>query len=147
LTKTLYTIDSLDMKKVHGSDIFLFAFLALLGGVWFVFRGFYGSFYIPPAGEILSFLLLAPVAEELFFRGILQDGLIEKVKGSVVSFTYANILTSVIFAAVHIPFWGFAHSALVFFPSLAFGLLYDRTGNLIFPMFLHAIYNLNIFIV
>jgi len=92
-------------------------------------------------------MIFAPVAEELFFRGVLQDAFRVRISGGFFAVSYANILTSVLFALVHIPFWGGAHAGLVFFPSVAFGLLYDRTGRLIYPIALHSLYNLNIFMV
>ena len=60
--------------------------------------------------------------------------------------SWANVLTSLAFAALHLisqpPLWAF----LVFFPSLAFGWLREASGGLIFPIILHIFYNLGFFL-
>ena len=55
--------------------------------------------------------------------------------------SHANILTSVLFTALHFinhpPLW----AAAVLFPSLVFGLFKDRSGGLAAPIILHVFYN------
>lgn len=147
MTKTLYTIDDLLMYKNQYSDILILVLFIFAGCLWFAVRLIYGSVQALPLSDIFYFILFAPVAEELFFRGVLQDTLKQRTNRRISALTYANIFTSLVFAAVHIPFWGAMHSSLVFIPSLIFGFLYDRTGKIIFPVILHMFYNLNIFIV
>lgn len=102
---------------------------------------------MPPLKNILIVVLLAPVAEELFFRGVVQSWLKIRFNGQFAFITYANIITSFIFAVIHIPYWGIFHALLVFLPSLIFGFLYDKTGKIHYSVILHIFYNLNIFIV
>ncbi|XOB66446.1 JDVT-CTERM system glutamic-type intramembrane protease MrtJ [Deferribacteres bacterium DY0037] len=135
------------MDKKRTSDFNIMLVFILGGLVWFAVRLSYGAFRLPEAKEILIFLLLAPVAEELFFRGVVQDILRRKVASVMLGISLANIITSLCFTLFHIPFWGYMHSALVFIPSIIFGFLYDRTGKLAYSVILHSIYNLNIFIV
>lgn len=84
---------------------------------------------------IMVVVVMAPVTEELVFRGFVYGGL-RKVLG----FFPAALLTSVIFAAVHLQFnW------VQFFQILLLGLilawLYEHKGNLVAPMVAHAVYN------
>lgn len=76
---------------------------------------------------------VAPFAEELIFRGYFY-AVTKKYVGSFVALT----ITSLLFAVVH----GHAFSIPALF-TLAFclGLAYERTGSLIVPMIMHAIFN------
>ena len=141
------TIDSFIMKRFESHNLLWLLVLSGAGILWFFFRMSGGHVSIPPAGDIFTFIILAPLAEELFFRGVVQDFLKKRLSGALFMISFANIAASVIFAAAHVPFWGFPHAVLVFIPSLAFGFMYDRTGTLVYPVILHTIYNFNIFIV
>jgi len=98
-----------------------------------------------PLREPLRFLypaLLYPVVEELVFRGLLQDLFHRRLKPWYAGpFSHANVLTSVLFTALHFinhpPLW----AAAVFVPSLVFGFFKDRTGRLAAPIVLHVFYN------
>lgn len=98
----------------------------------------------PP--ELLLWLklsLLMPVLEEVVFRGGLQSALYERqpFKRQLVGLSLANVLTSVVFASLHLlsqpPLW----AALVFLPSLVFGWARDRYLSVWPCIVLHAIYN------
>lgn len=98
----------------------------------------------PPAWLVLLKLaLLVPILEEIVFRGGLQGFLISKPAFSKSWFglSVANIVTSVIFAAMHLiynpPVW----AMLVFIPSLVFGWARDRYNSIIPSIILHAVYN------
>jgi len=98
-----------------------------------------------PLREPLRFLypaLLYPVVEELVFRGLVQDLVHRRLKPwHVGPLSHANLLTSVLFTALHFvnhpPLW----AAAVFVPSLVFGFFKDRTGQLAAPIVLHVFYN------
>jgi len=103
------------------------------------------------------FLLLAgvyPVLEELVFRGGLQGRLREISWGArrFGPLSLANVLTSIVFTALHF----FVHpplaAALVFAPSLVFGYFRDRTNGdrthgLGAPVVLHCWYNAGYFLI
>lgn len=79
---------------------------------------------------------IAPVAEELFFRGILQNALVNftQSRGSAIA------LAAVAFGVVHAS-QPDTIAALIFFGVLL-GYAYERTGSLIVPIAIHAAFNL-----
>ena len=86
--------------------------------------------------------LFYPVVEELIFRGLIQDMAHRHLKPwRLGPLTHANILTSLLFTALHFinhpPLW----AAAVLIPSLLFGFFKDRTGGLAAPILLHVFYN------
>jgi len=86
--------------------------------------------------------LFSPVVEELVFRGLLQDLLRQRIKPwRLGPLSHANILTSLVFTALHFinhpPGW----AAAVLIPSLLFGFFKDRTGALTAPILLHVFFN------
>jgi membrane protease YdiL (CAAX protease family) len=92
-------------------------------------------------------LVAAPVVEELAFRGFIQDfahqwfGRLQLNKVGVCGLTCANMATSVLFAACHIPYQAPHLAALVMLPSLMLGKLKELTG-LVFPcVLMHAWFN------
>lgn len=95
---------------------------------------------------ILAHLLLVALPEELFFRGYLQKRIAEASPPQpprpppLVS--RANLIASIVFALSHLVIgWDPARLA-VFFPSLLFGLLRERTDGLAAPIVCHALFNL-----
>ena len=98
-----------------------------------------------PFREPLRFVypaLLYPVIEEIIFRGFLQEFIQARLRPwRLGPLTHANILTSLIFTALHFinhpPLW----AAAVLLPSLLFGLTKDRSGGLAAPIVLHVFYN------
>ncbi len=98
-----------------------------------------------PLREPLRFAypaLLYPIVEELVFRGLIQDLAHRHLRPwSLGPLSHANLLTSLLFTALHFinhpPLW----AAAVFFPSLVFGFFKDRTGRLAAPITLHVFYN------
>ncbi|XPV77980.1 MAG: JDVT-CTERM system glutamic-type intramembrane protease MrtJ [Desulfovibrio sp.] len=93
-------------------------------------------------------LLIGSCTEEILFRALLQDYLSDKrtlKKSSPIIPSGANILTSLVFATLHLfthsPIW----AAATFFPSLIFGEIWDRHKKLSLCIALHAVYNLSYF--
>lgn len=111
-----------------------------------------GGWALPePAGLVswpyLYLAVLAPVMEELAFRGALQGWVLETGFGRrrTLGLTGANLVVSVAFTAIHFayhpPLWAVA----VLFPSLVFGHLRDRTGSVLPAMAVHIFYNVGYF--
>lgn len=80
--------------------------------------------------------VVAPFAEEVFFRGILQSA----VRNMTRSPRAAILVASVVFAAVHLS-QPHAIPALLFL-GVSLGTAYERTGSLLVPVIVHAAFNL-----
>ena len=97
--------------------------------------------------QMLVLSILYPMLEETVFRGIIQPTFHTRLKGRLGLFSYANILTSILFSLAHLPnhepIWALA----VFIPSLAFGLLKDIYKTLLAPVALHSYYNAGYFLI
>lgn len=98
--------------------------------------------------RMLALLVLAPVAEEIVFRGGLQRLLRHWPAGrtSWQSISAANVLTSTVFALAHL--WNHPPlAALGVLPvSLLLGWAYERSGQrLAPPIVLHLYFNLALF--
>lgn len=85
--------------------------------------------------NIFMIALLPAVTEELLFRGIVAR-LFRKMTGSI---HWAAILSAVLFAAIHMQFYGFLPRFLL---GLVFAYMLFRTGNLWIPVAAHFINNL-----
>jgi membrane protease YdiL (CAAX protease family) len=84
--------------------------------------------------SLLAVAVLAPVAEEIFFRGMLQSML----RNYFTSPWPAVVLSSVFFAASHMNLhWAPALAVL----GLVLGYNYERTGRLMAPIIIHALFN------
>ncbi len=90
--------------------------------------------------------LFYPVLEEIVFRGLVQDLAHRHLRpwhlGPV---SHANLLTSLLFTALHFihqpPLW----AAAVILPSLVFGYFKDKYHSLTAPILLHVFYNAGFF--
>lgn len=89
----------------------------------------------------LAELVLVALPEEAFFRGYLQSRLAERVPGRLGLVTHANLVASALFALGHFGTSVSIARASVFFPSLLFGLLRERTGGVVVPALYHALCN------
>lgn len=99
---------------------------------------------------VLTTLILVALPEEWFFRAYFQQIVTSRIiellsaKGQV-SRLYplhaANVITSVFFALLHLPIQG-VRGGLVFFPSLLFGFVYQKTNDLVLLVLLHAVSNI-----
>ena len=93
----------------------------------------------------ISFLLIGP-GEELLFRGIVQNRLVEALgRGPGI------LLATLLFAAAHVfsltgPLTGRAVTILLLFvPGLVLAVSYEFTGNLVVPSLIHGAYNATLF--
>ncbi|MCY2931197.1 MAG: type II CAAX endopeptidase family protein [Planctomycetota bacterium] len=133
------------------------AFIAWLA-VWPVCMGLHGliTYWLPDlAGQIhplldfapkasgfwkvlifLSAALLAPLAEEVFFRGFIQSAL----RRFTVSPWLAITITSVLFGLAHVRAQPAAVPSLVIL-GMVLGYNYERTGRLLAPILIHVLFN------
>lgn len=103
-----------------------------------------------PLHAFPAFVLLGlayPVVEEVLFRGLLQGWLRERPRLRVSRFgiTPANLITSLVFTALHFINHPPLAAAAVLAPSLVFGYFRDRHDSLIAPIWLHCFYNIGYF--
>jgi len=88
--------------------------------------------------EPLAFMILAvtvvPVAEEVFFRGMLYNALRRRFHPVV-----AALLQAVVFGLAH-PF-GLAFAAIITFVGVALAVVYEWRKTLLAPVLLHAMIN------
>ncbi|MFW5870936.1 MAG: CPBP family intramembrane glutamic endopeptidase [Verrucomicrobiota bacterium] len=79
-------------------------------------------------------IILAPVAEEILFRGIILPSVLKHCR------TWLGVIfVSLLFAAIH----GQAHfAAPLFVMGMAFALSYIATGSLVTPIIVHSLFNL-----
>ncbi|OQW96238.1 MAG: hypothetical protein BWK77_05735 [Verrucomicrobia bacterium A1] len=78
-------------------------------------------------------VVIAPVAEEVLFRGIVMPSLARHV-----GVAGALVASAAVFAAMHM---NVAATAPLFVLGLVFGLAYLYTGSLTVPIALHAVFN------
>lgn len=88
-----------------------------------------------PVIMIITAVIMAPVFEEIVFRGIIQKGLIN----AGVQPWKAILFASVVFGLVHANPWQFVGAALL---GCVLGLVYYKTKSLLLPILLHAFNNL-----
>lgn len=82
---------------------------------------------------VVMAVAVAPIAEEFIFRGYLYP-VAKKYAGPFA----ALVATSLLFAVVH----GHAFSIPALFTlAVCLGLAYERTGSLLVPMIMHAVFN------
>jgi len=82
---------------------------------------------------IILAVILAPVLEELLFRGIIYGFLRKKQ-----SLGFSCLVTSLLFALMHTHIFSFIP---LFALGVAFSLTYERTRNILIPIGLHAVHN------
>lgn len=83
--------------------------------------------------NLVTFVLLAPILEELIFRGIMLDGLLRRTAP-----WKAILLSSFLFALVHLNPWQFISAMVI---GIFAGWVYFRTRNLLYPMLIHITNN------
>ncbi len=104
-----------------------------------------GLVTLPPVLVVLQ-LVISPLLEEILFRGLIMKELM-----NLLPVYSANVLTSLLFAAVHLPYW-IAHGGLtqgvlanavgVFVFSLVASWLFAKTASIWPPTLAHIANNL-----
>lgn len=86
---------------------------------------------------LFAVIAIAPLGEELLFRGYLQ----KKIGAIVSNMLFGVVLSSVLFAALHYGFGSFVELAAAFTASMLFGN-FVRENKLVLPaIFAHALIN------
>ena len=88
--------------------------------------------------EFFSAIIIAPISEELFFRGVLFNRL--KIRKG---FVFGLVVSSLIFGLCHINYPDhFSHVIYTCIFGMCLCILYSRTDNLLLNMLVHACYNI-----
>lgn len=112
-------------------------------GLWLVMPHGFAATPAASLWSIISFVLLWPAVEELLFRGVMQRELLRvaALSKGYAGISGANLVASILFAALHLvnhpPLW----AAAVLVPSLALGYTLERYQRLLVPMLLHSLFN------
>jgi len=137
----------------------------ILKGIWYQFKwgvisltdpifylflslGFFGLYVPEPDIELsLGTLFLKALFEEFFFRFLLQEGLdrLLRYRWKLGPLSLANLLASLTFAGMHLIHQPVNWALLTFFPSLAFGYIWQRSRSLVSVTILHFAYNAFLF--
>ena len=86
------------------------------------------------AVNLFIIALMAAIGEELLFRGVVLRIFIDWLKSPHL----AVILSSILFSALHLQFFGFLPRMVL---GLLFGYIYVWTGSLWIPIILHFLFN------
>lgn len=89
---------------------------------------------VSPIILILSVSVVAPIYEEIIFRGILLKGMSKKINPIV-----ALVITSLFFAIVHM---NIPQGINAFFLGLVLGFIYLKTGSIYLSIFAHFVNNI-----
>ena len=90
--------------------------------------------------QIAKSLIVAPLIEELFFRGVVQSRL--RAHGGFWGRPWVAIgVTAACFALAHLATASAGHAALVIAPALAIGCVYERTHSIPLCIALHSAAN------
>ena len=156
-----------DVLKFQKVD-FKFCILALFLGISFVyFQSFLNIFYYQEIPDtffkfdytyehliklsVITSILIVPITEELFFRNYIQRELTKRY-----DWKFSVILTSILFAIIHINLLGFFfdstslnfHQAYTaFFGGLISGILFYKTKSIIPSIIFHIFWNFTAWIV
>jgi membrane protease YdiL (CAAX protease family) len=88
---------------------------------------------VEPWVAVLAIVVLAPIAEELFFRGVVFNAFLRE-RGP----RLAYIGSAALFAVIHLSIVALLP---IFVLGLALAWVYDRTGSLLAPIVMHAVVN------
>ena len=89
---------------------------------------------------IVKSLILAPVIEELFFRGVVQSRL-RAQRGFPGRPWVAILATAILFAVAHLPAASLSHAVAVIAPACVIGWIYERTRSIGFCIAVHSASN------
>ncbi len=117
--------------------------MAPLLAVWWI-PPWDSSIYSEGLAGAIVFCISVAVVEEVIFRGAVQGWLLRKasLKKGVLGLSWANWLTSALFAAAHV--WQHLLSLVpgYLLVSLVLGHFRERYRGILVPVALHAWYNL-----
>ncbi|MFC6267623.1 CPBP family intramembrane glutamic endopeptidase [Frigoriflavimonas asaccharolytica] len=106
----------------------------IFGPLYKLFEEQMNSISIEPFSLIIMVAVLAPIFEEILFRGIIMKGMLN----NKINPYRAIVISAFIFGAVHFYPWQFLGAFLL---GMVLGLVYWKTKSLLLPMLMHAFNN------
>ena len=88
---------------------------------------------------VLAMVLIAPIYEELMFRGILWRAVSEQFEGTK-GVVMASIITSVVFSIVHFQY-EFYEMSIVFLLAMLLSYSRAKSGSVVLPIIIHILNN------
>jgi CAAX protease family protein len=88
---------------------------------------------VDPWLVVLAVVILAPIAEEVFFRGVVFNAWLREGGRR-----WAYVGSAALFAIIHL---SLVSLVPIFLLGLALAWVYERTGNLLAPIAMHAVVN------
>ena len=88
---------------------------------------------IDPILAVVAIVILAPIAEEVFFRGVIFNAFLREGGRR-----WAFLGSSALFAVIHL---SLVAAIPIFLLGLALAWVYDRTNNLLAPIAMHMVVN------
>lgn len=125
-------------------DVHLVVAIVAAVPVWLALGIFAGERLRVPASAFawVSLVLIQPLLEELVLRGVLQGQLLRLTRrrrlGPV---SVANVVTTAVFVALHVPTQHLGWALAVAPPSLVFGHLRERFASVWPAVAMHGLYN------
>lgn len=96
----------------------------------------YRSAVFPPL-LLTAIIVVAPLLEELFFRGFVFEGLRHSLLGDVGTI----VVTALVWASIHLQY-GWFYLGHIFVLGLLLGFARSRTGSIVPPVLMHSLVNL-----
>jgi membrane protease YdiL (CAAX protease family) len=115
--------------------------------VWLIIYYQTGSIALYGGWSLLKVVLIYPVIEEIIFRGFIQSWIARRWKQTLFKLSAANLITSGIFAMLHLIQHNAVWALATFIPSLIFGYSLERYNRLLAPIILHGTYNGGYFLI
>lgn len=106
----------------------------ILGELYNTFMGVFKGMLSDKVGLAIMVVCLAPLLEEVLFRGIIQGGLTNKG----IAPKKAIVISALVFGIVHANPWQLVGAFLL---GLVLGLVYFKTKSIVIPILLHAFNN------
>ena len=97
--------------------------------------------------HLIGVIIVIPVVEEVIFRGFLQPWLAKRYNQTIIKISLANLITSSIFALLHLFTHPLSMALYTFIPSLIFGYTKERYRRLMPSILLHSSYNGGYFLI
>ncbi|UTD05094.1 CPBP family intramembrane metalloprotease [Treponema denticola] len=91
---------------------------------------------------LIGSVIISPIFEEILYRGLMYNKLKEISNASI-----AILISSILFALLHIPKYGFGiNTFFLFLVGILLAYCYEKTDNIYVPILVHSINNFFIFL-